>query len=107
MVLLAFAAMLTFVRGTNTTVPAHHDKTNFINSDQDTEHPESNNNSNMMVEGGLYIDKKFQKVENWAGVKKPELKLLSPMQRFAGAKKYAEDDDLKYIPYKAEDVNHF
>lgn len=36
-----------------------------------------------------------------------ELKLLSPMQRFAGAKKYAEDDDLKYIPYKAEDVNHF
>ena len=29
------------------------------------------------------------------------------MQRFPTAKKYAEDDDIKYIPYKLEDVNHF
>jgi hypothetical protein len=40
-------------------------------------------------------------------MKNPELKLLSPMQRFPTAKKYAEDDDIKYIPYKLEDVNHF
>lgn len=33
--------------------------------------------------------------------------MLSPMQRFPTTKKYAEDDDIKYIPYKQEDVNHF
>lgn len=29
------------------------------------------------------------------------------MQRFPTAKKYAEDDELKYVPYREEDTNHF
>lgn len=36
-----------------------------------------------------------------------ELKLLSPMERFPSSKKYADDDDIKYIPYKLSDINHF
>lgn len=51
-----------------------------------------------MVEGGLYTDQKFKKIV--AGVKNPELKLLSPMQRFAWTKKYADDDEAKYPPFR-------
>lgn len=52
----------------------------------------------MLVEGGLYSDQKFKKIV--AGVKQPEIKLLSPMQRFAWTKKYADDDEEKYKPFK-------
>lgn len=49
----------------------HKNKTNFIYSDHDTEHPDSANNSKLSVEGGLFIDQKFQKIDNFAGAKRP------------------------------------
>ena len=37
-------------------------KTNFIYSDASIEHPEFNNDSKVMIEGGLYTNQKFERI---------------------------------------------
>lgn len=45
-------------------VPKKRSKTNFIYSDQSIEHPDINNSSKVMIDGGLFANQKFDKVEN-------------------------------------------
>ena len=45
-------------------VPQRRNKTNFVYSDKSTEHPDSNNASKICIEGGLYCNEKFDKIEN-------------------------------------------
>lgn len=48
---------------TTKNVPKKRSKTNFIYSDQSIDHPDINNSSKVMIEGGLFANQKFDKVE--------------------------------------------
>lgn len=46
---------------------SHKNKTNFVYGESASEHPDLNNSTKLMVEGGLYSSQKFERVKLYKG----------------------------------------